>query len=97
MNNQSFLLQRSQIPMRQSTKGGAILLNRIRVKPESIKGAGLTTGSNRIVGIISHPPVPIIPISKNVPVQGGDLLNRISFGKSIRNNSHRDSNIKFVF
>jgi hypothetical protein len=69
--------------------GGAVpvLLNKIIKRPEI---AGGSIGSNRIVGIIS--PSPVVHSMPNV---GGELLNKISFGKNVKHN-HRD-NIKFLF
>lgn len=73
--------------------GGAVplLLNSVVRIPE-IKGGSI--GANRIVGIKSST-LPISPVLLNAPSVGGELLNSISFGKSVKHNNRE--NIKFLF
>jgi hypothetical protein len=89
MNGRNIMQQKHSHRSQNMLIGGAVplLLNKIIKRPEI---AGGSIGSNRIVGIIS--PAPVVHSMPNV---GGELLNKISFGKNVKHN-HRD-NIKFLF
>ena len=89
MNGRNIMQQKHSHRSQNMLVGGAVpvLLNKIIKRPEI---AGGSVGSNRIVGVIS--PAPVVHSMPNV---GGELLNKISFGKNVKHN-HRD-NIKFLF
>ena len=88
MNGRNIMQQKHSHRSQNMLVGGAVpvLLNKIVKRPE----IGGSVGSNRIVGVIS--PAPVVHSMPNV---GGELLNKISFGKNVKHN-HRD-NIKFLF